>query len=108
MIWERADERQNHHAGLDFDARAKSAFNSIPQGGIGLFPVGLDTKRGPFRHGGYMTSSPWIGKQALKEWERILDSASQPFDVFEWGSGGSTLWFGMKRIGAVFSIEHNL
>lgn len=55
-----------------------------------------------------MTLEPWIDEEALNEWDRITDAASRPFDVFKWGSGGSTLWFGAKRIGTVVSIEHDL
>lgn len=55
-----------------------------------------------------MNNVPWIDELALKEWTSIIDNGPRPFDVFEWGSGGSTIWFGQKRIGKVYSVEHNL
>ena len=55
-----------------------------------------------------MNNVPWIDELSLKEWESIIDAGPRPFDVFEWGSGGSTIWFGQKQIGKVYSVEHNL
>lgn len=55
-----------------------------------------------------MLYSPMIDKLALKEWEKIIDSGPRPFDVFEWGCGGSSIWFGQKQVGKVYSVEHNL
>lgn len=54
-----------------------------------------------------MKYSPWIDEISLKELDKITSSAIYPFDIFEWGCGGSTLWFAIKNIGHVYSIEHN-
>lgn len=50
---------------------------------------------------------PWVDELARKELDRITSSTTYPFDIFEWGCGGSTLWFALRKIGYVYSIEHN-
>lgn len=51
---------------------------------------------------------PFIDKKAIDKIQKIFNSNIRPFDIFEWGSGGSTIWFGMQNIGNVWSVEHSL
>ncbi len=53
---------------------------------------------------------PMMDKRIVRELNYIMDGyiGPEPFDVFEWGSGGSTIWFARKNIGKVISAEHNL
>jgi len=45
---------------------------------------------------------PWIVPEALKLLTRLVKS---DFKVFEWGSGGSTIWFA-RQCKEVISVEH--
>jgi hypothetical protein len=47
---------------------------------------------------------PWLNLELIDLLERRL--ASRPHDVFEWGSGGSTVFFG-ERARRVVSVEHD-
>jgi predicted O-methyltransferase YrrM len=47
---------------------------------------------------------PWLNKSALEELSYFV---IQDWDVFEYGSGYSTLWWA-KRVKSIFSVEHNL
>lgn len=54
-----------------------------------------------------MTTAPWIDPIATLEIERIIkQSDRRPFYVFEWGSGGSTLWLADLEC-IVVSVEHD-
>ena len=46
---------------------------------------------------------PWIPFEATERLDKIL---TKEMTVFEWGSGGSTLFF-TKRVKKIISIEHN-
>jgi predicted O-methyltransferase YrrM len=54
-----------------------------------------------------MSNVPWIGCAAVAELDRLIGAGPRPFDIFEWGSGGSTIWFAMKQVGRVVTVEHN-
>ena len=55
-----------------------------------------------------MTAEPFIDPIAKREIEKIIRSSKvRPFDIFEWGSGGSTLWLAEFNVGTVFSVEHD-
>lgn len=43
---------------------------------------------------------------AVAELERLIGAGPRPFDIFEWGSGGSTIWFAQKEVGRVVTVEH--
>lgn len=47
---------------------------------------------------------PWITIESTKWLEKILDNTKT---VFEWGSGGSTLFF-VNKVKSVVSIEHDI
>ena len=47
-----------------------------------------------------------VDAKALQTLERIIDSGPRPFDIFEYGSSGSTVWYGKKNVGQVISVEH--
>lgn len=47
--------------------------------------------------------APWMNRQAVRELERIVRPETR---VFEWGSGGSTIWFA-QRTHSLQSVEHN-
>lgn len=51
-----------------------------------------------------MRVEPWWAEGAVKELEQRL--AGCELKVFEWGSGGSTLWLA-ERCGIVISVEHD-
>lgn len=46
--------------------------------------------------------TPWVDAEALATMERIVHPGCH---VFEWGAGGSTLWFGLKGA-RVRTVEH--
>jgi len=46
---------------------------------------------------------PWWIEEAVEQVERFLSPDSK---VFEWGSGGSTIWLA-RRVGHLVSIEHH-
>lgn len=50
-----------------------------------------------------MNERPWMLEKAVKFIDGIL---KKDFDVFEWGSGGSTLYFS-KRVKSVVSVEND-
>lgn len=47
-----------------------------------------------------------VDAKALQMLERIIANGPRPFDIFEYGSGGSTIWYGRQQVGNVFSAEH--
>lgn len=51
---------------------------------------------------------PWIVPEALGFLKAMFSVNGKPdFDVFEWGAGGSTLWFGKHTSGLVHVVEQN-
>ena len=50
-----------------------------------------------------MNEAPWMLDKAIEFIDGIL---KKEFDVFEWGSGGSTLYFS-KRVKSVVSVEND-
>jgi len=50
-----------------------------------------------------MESIPWLVKEAVEFIEKNIKTSDT---VFEYGSGGSTLWFA-QRAQSVISVEHN-
>ena len=46
---------------------------------------------------------PWIATPAL-EW--LINAVDRAWDVYEWGSGGSTRWF-HERCRSITSVDHN-
>lgn len=73
--------------------------NYIIKGGKWLFPVPWD---GVSANKSIMTRhKPWITLSAIRWLEGILRSDDR---VFEWGSGGSTIWIA-QRVSSVISVE---
>jgi len=54
-----------------------------------------------------MNHTPWIDPRATAAIEKIIADGPRPFDIFEWGAGGSTIWFGKKKVGRVVSVDHD-
>lgn len=56
-----------------------------------------------------MIHLPWLPYQATNYIESTLDNSPDSLEIFEWGTGGSTLWF-TKNIKTkwLISVEHNL
>lgn len=81
--------------------------------GVAVLGKSLTTSPGEVRHlrrwyaergkSPFDLASPWMNYRAIA----FLESEVTPVArVFEYGSGGSTLWFA-SRAGSVLSIEHN-
>lgn len=54
-----------------------------------------------------MHNMPLMDWMAITVLDRIATNGPRPFDVFEWGSGWSTIWFGQKRAGSVTTVDHS-
>lgn len=50
-----------------------------------------------------MNQEPWLTKDFIEIFKCWNTSS---WEMFEWGSGGSTLWFG-QRVKRLHSVEHN-
>ncbi len=54
-----------------------------------------------------VSHKPMMDGAVIAELQRIILSGPRPFDIFEWGSGGSSIWFASKRVGRVVTVDHN-
>lgn len=48
-----------------------------------------------------------MDQRAIEALTQIIETGPRPFDIFEWGTGGSTIWFAQKRAGRVVTVDHN-
>jgi hypothetical protein len=53
------------------------------------------------------TPAPWLPYMATRYIAEYLEEQMRPLKVFEWGSGGSTLFFARLGIEFLVSIEHD-
>lgn len=56
-------------------------------------------------HNQVLDDSPWLAPEAILAMDSFLASCDKPC-VFEWGAGGSSLWFA-ERAARLISIEHD-
>lgn len=56
-------------------------------------------------HNQVLDDSPWLAPEAILAMDSFLASLDKP-RVFEWGAGGSSLWFAERAEWAI-SIEHD-
>src|SRR5512139_1999448 len=60
-------------------------------------------RRLPDRVSGLMDQTPWLVKEAYEHLDQLIEP---DWTGWEWGAGGSTVWFG-RRLVRLTSIEHD-
>lgn len=84
-ILERLDKKAQHNRGFHY-VRSLLAIHDIPD------MIGLDV--------------PWWTYSVIDYLKSYLETCKHPINVFEWGSGASTIWLA-KRVDKVITIEHD-
>jgi hypothetical protein len=84
-ILQRLDKKAQHNRGFHY-VRSLLAIHDIPD------MIGLDV--------------PWWTYSSIDYIKSYLETCKHPINVFEWGSGASTIWLA-KRVDKVMTIEHD-